>query len=40
VETNEDYSEDIAALHEPVFDVEGEMWCMEFNHEFGFKECV
>lgn len=34
---NQDFQEDFAALHEPLFDVEGEMWCMEFNHEYGFE---
>ena len=35
---NLDYLEDIAALHEPVLDVEGEMAYLEFNYEYGFEE--
>lgn len=40
METNEDFSEDFAATIEPTFDVEGEMWCMEFDLTYGFEECV
>lgn len=35
---NQDYTEDLAAIHEPNLDIEGEMWCMEFNHEYGFGD--
>ena len=38
METNEDFSEDFAALVEHNLDTEGEMWCMEFNHEYGFGD--
>ena len=33
-----DRQEDIAALHEPVLDIEGEMAYLEFNYEYGFEE--